>query len=97
MKHIASVEAYCFASSWRLRRCRNESRWLIGIAADQLPDRAPIESQDRYDDWQTKLDARLRDAVHHRCGSPVLVWLLLNVVLPVVVRLVLDWWFNRKE
>jgi len=29
-------------------------------------------------------------------GNPVLIWILLNVVVPIVVRLVIEWWLNRK-
>ena len=97
MTRSQAVEDYCFQRSWRLRSRREDSRWLIGLALAQLPDRPPEASCDRYEDWQATLESRLREAVPHRCGNPVVVWLLLNVVAPIVVKLVLQWWFNRKE
>lgn len=97
MTRHQAAEEYCFARSWRLR-CRTEdSRRLIGLAVDQLPDRAPVDFQDGYDDWHARLQGQLHDAVRHQCGNPVVIWLLLNIVVPVVVKLVLEWWFNRKE
>jgi hypothetical protein len=30
-------------------------------------------------------------------GNPVLVWILLHVVVPIVVRLVVEWWLARWE
>jgi hypothetical protein len=92
-----AVEDFCFQRSWRLRCRREDSRWLIGLAQDALPDRPPEAVHDRYEDWHVTLDNRLREAVPHRYGNPVVVWMLLNIIVPLVVKLVLEWWFDRKE
>jgi len=70
---------------------------LIGLAADQLPDRLPQENVDRHEDWRRRLHAQLQKSVRHRCRNPMVAWLLMYVLTPIVVRLVLEWWFNRKE
>lgn len=89
-----AAEEYCLQRSWRLR-CRSEdSRWLIRLAVAHLPDRLP---QDRVDELRAGLQVRLEEAVRDRYGNPVVVWVLLNLVVPIVVKLVLDWWLNRKE
>jgi len=28
-------------------------------------------------------------------GNPILIWFLLNVIVPAVIRLVIKWWLNR--
>jgi antibiotic biosynthesis monooxygenase (ABM) superfamily enzyme len=44
-----------------------------------------------------QLTAVLSDAVHERYGNPVVVWVLLYVVVPVIVRLIIEWWFQQRE
>lgn len=97
MNKSTTVEDYCFKRSWRLGLRLQESRWLIGLAASQLPDRPPRDFQDRYQDWHDRLEEHLQTAVRHKCGNPIIVWMLLNVIVPIVTKLVLEWWFNRKE
>jgi hypothetical protein len=97
MNKIQSVEDYCTNRSWRLRLRLQDSRWLIGLAASQLPDRPPRLFQDRFPDWHDRIVKHLEAEVRHKCGNPVVVWVLLNVIVPIVVKLVLQWWFSRKE
>jgi hypothetical protein len=95
---MISAEEYCLARSQRLRLRADDSRWLVGLAVTQLPPRPPriVNLTD-----QTALGHRLceslTDSVRHRYGNPLLVWFLVQVVVPVVVRLVVQWWLNRQE
>ena len=87
------VETYCLARSRWLRCRQDDARWLVRLAAAQLPtDRATEREPLRH-----RITATLETAVRRRYGNPVVVWLLLNVVVPIVVRLVVEWWLNRKE
>ena len=90
---MSDVEDYCLARS-RWLRCRpDDARWLVRLAAAQLPaQRETDEGALRH-----RITATLETAVRRRYGNPVVVWLLLNVVVPIVVRLVVEWWLNRKE
>ncbi len=97
MTNRQTIEEFCFQRSWRLRCRREDSRWLIGLALDALPDRPPEAGSDRYEDWRAVLKERIRDRVSHRCQNPVVVWFLLNILSSIIVRLVLEWWFNRKK
>jgi hypothetical protein len=97
MNDFPTVEDYCTNRSWRLRLRLEDARWLIGLAATQLPDRPSRLLQDRYQDWHDRLQKRLEAEVRHKCGNPVVVWMLLNVIMPIVIKLVLQWWFSRKE
>ena len=59
----------------------------------------------RFEFWSddTKAMARplkiyLRRKVYEEySGSPILVWVLLNIIVPVVIRLVIEWWLNRRK
>jgi len=44
----------------------------------------------------------MRDAVRQHTkdkypGNPVVVWILLNVMLPIVIKLVMRWWEKRNQ
>jgi hypothetical protein len=97
MNYSMPVEDYCLKRSWRLGLRPQDARWLIGLAAAQLPDRPSRLLQDRYQDWHDRLQKHLEAEVRHKCGNPVMAWLLLNVIMPIVIKLVLQWWFSRKE
>jgi hypothetical protein len=97
MNDSQAAENYCFQRSWRLNSRRKDSRWLIGLALAQLPDRPPHDFQERYREWHDRLDTNLSAEVRHNCGNPLVAWMLLNIILPIVIKLVLEWWSNRKE
>lgn len=97
MSNSPTVEDYCTTRSWRLRLRLADSRWLIGLAQKELPDRPPRAFQDRLSVWQPRLRQKLETEVKHQYQNPIVVWMLLNVIVPIVVKLVLEWWFSRKE
>ncbi len=90
---MSDVETYCLARSRWLQSRPNDARWLVGLAVAQLPAQEEVD----LGQMRGRITASLEESVRQRYGSPVLVWLLLKVVVPIVVRLVLDWWSNRKE
>lgn len=97
MRDTSDAERYCLARSKRLRMRPDDSRWLIRMAVDHLPDEPGGQGREEEWAWRKRLTAALRDRVRQRYGNPVVVWVLLNIVVPVVVRLVLEWWLHRKE
>jgi hypothetical protein len=72
---------------------------LIRLAVETLPNRPPraFFDKDRYQDWHKRLETRLAESVRQKYQNPVAVWVLLNVIVPIVVKLVLEWWYRRKE
>lgn len=88
MKHPALNDAadYVVARSWIARRNERWARRLAKLAADDLADGGTAETA----------AARCRDTVRREVGNPILVAILLNVVLPIVIKLVIEWWLNRK-
>ena len=33
--------------------------------------------------------------MQQKLGNPILIWILLNIVIPIVIRLILEWWKNK--
>jgi len=92
-----AAENYCFRRSWRLRLRRRDARWLIHVAAAKLAWQAPADLRYRQAEWREHLAHHLEEVVRRSYGNPVVVWFLLNVVVPIVVKLVIEWWLNRQE
>jgi len=94
----AQIEAtqYVLGHSWTCRRWQKHTSWLVRDAVEFLPEMPPPGEQ--TDDWHPRLAAHLRERVRGQLvGNPVLIWILLNVVVPIVVRLVIEWWLRRKD
>ena len=77
-------------SRW-LRQRPGDARWMIADAVNYL------KCACRDGNEIERMKTHLVGSVRARYGNPLLVWCLLNVVLPIVVKLVTKWWFNRKE
>ena len=93
MSEFQSVEDYCLARSAQLRLRSDDSRWLIRLAVGILE---RSRSVDRPGLTRLMEDSLAR-AVRQRYVNPVVVWLLLHLVLPNLIRLVIAWWFEHKE
>ena len=77
-------------SRW-LRLRPGDSFWLIGASLDFLP-------RTEHDGNEPgRLREYLNKLVRGRYGNPILVWVLLNIVVPVVVKLIIEWWMNRNN
>jgi len=94
---MSAVHDYCLARSGRLRLRPGDSRWLIDLALARLPKTVPPDFYMWEDRWRTRLKDKLTTAVWQRYGNPVVIFILLNVVVPIVVRLVIEWYLSRKE
>ena len=97
MNSFRAAEAYCLARSWRLRLRPADTRYLVSLAVGQLPPRPPRDFREHRREWRDRLTGSLGRAVRQRYGNPFVVWFLLNVVVPIVVGLVIDWWVNQKD
>ena len=77
-------------SRW-LRLRPDDTRWMVAEAVDYLT------HVGRDGNKVERLKLHLTGLIRARYGNPLLVWFLLNVVLPIVVKLVVAWWLNRQE
>lgn len=77
---------YVVRHSWWARRNERWARRLALLAADELADGGTAETARR----------RCAETVRREVGHPILVVILLQVVLPIVLRLVIEWWNDRK-
>lgn len=87
---------YVLERSWLGRRWRKYTRWLAGEAAEFLAKRNPMRKHAA--EWQSRLASHLDQRVREQdFDNPLLVWVLLNFIVPIVVRFVTDWWFHRED
>ena len=85
---------YCFRKSWRVRLMRETSQRLIHDCLDLI-------EADGVDDTYLRRRMKVKAKVAaHRVWRPVKsVWLviLLQVVLPAIIKWVIEWWLKRKR
>ena len=95
---MISAEEYCLKRCCWLRLRPKDTRWLVRLAVAQLPPEPPpvLYLMDKAA-WGDRLRASLGDAIRQRYGNPLVVWFLLYVVVPVLVRLVIEWWLQRRK
>ncbi len=108
----SQCESYCFDKAWRLRLTPKRSRRLIRQTLELMvlldrhrrwarlaPDGPLVRISN--EDWLTGLLAEEIELEHRNPDRPVrsalLIWLLLQVILPIVVRLVIEWWLAREK
>jgi hypothetical protein len=77
-----------------LRTRRGDARWLAQLAIERLPATAAGSDLAVVQD---DLELSLETAIQRRYTNPVVVWILLKIFVPILVRLVIDWWTHRKE
>lgn len=105
-----TAQVYCLKRSWRLRLRRRDSERLIILAVHYIQLDINHDKQRRFIFFsgdKEDMAYTLRVYLHRRVleehgglrvyGNPILVWFLLNVIVPVVARLVIEWWLNRGE
>jgi hypothetical protein len=95
--NMSALEKHCLCRSRRLRLRSVDSRWLIRLAADHLPWEPPWKDATDAAELRPRLSGLLNDAVSDRYGNPFVVWFLTSIIVPTVVRLVVDWWNERKD
>ena len=97
MIDLNNLETFCTDRSDFLRPLKNDVRWLIHLAGGQLPAGAPPLDEEQRSTIRKRMHAVLGDEIRHRCGNPLVAWMFLKIVLPIVVKLVMQWWLSQKE
>jgi len=95
MRDRANAREYCFKNSWRLRRDRKRVSGMIDYSVNYLQHGHNGKGQGS---GQWALKDHLRQHTKDKYpGNPVVVWILLNVMLPIVIKLVMRWWEKRNQ
>lgn len=81
---------YVVSRSWR---CHMYKRNVEDIVNDSLEYFETHEGEIDKQDLTLYLEQRLVD----RVKNPILIFILLNIVLPIVIKLILEWWENRNS
>jgi len=89
-----------------LRMYPTYSKWLLNAAMHHLcflrsaEYRRIMLAQKKHIDFSRKgltkqLEKRLKHLIRHKYGNPIIIWFLLNVIMPIVIRIVINWWLKR--
>ena len=84
---------YVFARSWRARRSRERTRRVVRRGVLYLAT-APADMN------AAELREYLKGCLlvgDERVGNPLVIWFFLQVVLPIVIRLLVEWWLSRRS
>lgn len=84
--------------SWWARRFRGSVRELIEESLLRLP---PLPRREEREDALSLQRRHLQQELAactraKRAGNPIAIWILINLVLPIVIEIVLNWWLNRE-
>ena len=91
---MSDAQRYCLDRSLWLRLRPDDARWLVQLAAARLALwRGTADDPGLVRDLHQALESAARD----RYGNPLTVWFLVNVLIPIVVRLVLQWRQGPQE
>ena len=83
---------YVLSRSVVCRRFKRHTRALTLNAVDFLST-LPAEAVEQS---KPQLTAHLRIRVEERqLGNPILIFILMYVVIPIIVQLIIQWWINR--
>ena len=74
--------------SRRLRLRADDSRWLLRRGAKYLVVSGELNEE--------RLHQYLETAIREEYGNPVVIWIILQIILPVVIKLIIEWWSNRN-
>ena len=72
----------------RLRLRADDSRWLLRRGTKYL-----VISGELNED---RLRQYLTVGIREEYGNPVVIWILLHIILPVIIKLLIEWWLNRN-
>ena len=81
---------YVLRKSWRCRRMPQRTRRLVRHCLNLIPLAKQRRDGDVWLREQMRIEARLR------VKSAAIIWLILQWVLPVLIRLVVEWWLSRR-
>ena len=97
---LASLVRYCedsrATSGTVYRLNRDKARPLLAAGLGVLPASPPADGEPhRADYYRARVRNAMRAEAHRRYGNPIILIIVLQVLVPVLVRLLIEWWFNR--
>lgn len=82
-------EQYVLDGSWRCRQMPRRSRRLVRRCLDFMP------LHERHGEkW---LRAEMAREARLQTKSAAVLWLILKFVLPVLIKLVVEWWLKQRR
>jgi hypothetical protein len=83
---VAACEQFCRSRSVIVRARRGDVGLLVQRGLSHLNAGRPCDG----------VAESMRETVGPRHGNPVLVYVLLYVVIPVLAKLVVEWWLKHR-
>ena len=97
MNEFNEMVDVCLKKSFLLRLRKSDSKWLLHIAAGYLPFMPQEMSKETYKLIESNLRELLVRDIRKRYGNPVIIFILLRIIMPIVIRLIIEWWSNHYE
>lgn len=92
-----NIQDFCFKKSMLLRLRRKDSIYLINLAVGFLPRKPWDVSQRSLGLLRQNLRSTLENDVRRSYGNPLVIFILLKIIIPIVVQLVIRWWLSRSN
>ncbi len=87
----------CLKKSFLLRIRKSDSRWLLHAAIRYLPPDSWKMTDETYELVESNLKKYLVRDIRKRYGNPVIIFILIRIILPIIIRLVIEWWLNQNK
>ncbi len=98
LQYFSNIEKRIRLQSFLLRRLpKREVLWMIRRVVTRLPFSSWNVSERTYERMFEKNSNLLREDIRHRYGNPIVIWFLINVIVPIIVRLVINWWTKERN
>lgn len=76
---------YVCKRSRRARMSRKQSRWIVQLALRHLNAGASTDDVGRL----VRADVK--------AANPMFAMILIQILLPIIIRLIIEWWLNRNK
>ncbi len=94
-KYNMEIVNEIISQSLILRMRRKDSRRLLWQAFCYLPDLSGLSIRE-IQNVEITLKSYLSREIKKKYGNPIVIFILLRIILPIVIRLVIKWWLNRR-
>ena len=98
---VFACETYVLSRSWRCRRMPRRSRRLIRHCLDMMPYYTETKDEAWLHGEMMEEAGRIQPVKFTRGRlrpkNAAVLWLILKFVLPVLIRLVIEWWLSKQR
>lgn len=94
LQEISEAHEYVLKNSWQARRGGKRTRRLVEESVTEIQN---MDQERLRGISKLQLHAHIHSKLQEKnVGNPIIIALLLNVLISIVAKLIVDWWFNRQ-